>query len=77
MTLDRDTSRRTVAKIRAAWQETPDTLLIPGHDVPMRWPVGADSPHYVRTRQAGIQSWFGDDLATTYNVDLTRVEERR
>jgi N-acyl homoserine lactone hydrolase len=75
MTLDRDASERTLAMIRRLWRESPGTVVVPGHDVPMTWPEGAGSPRYTGVRQAGIQAWFGDDLASTHDVDLSRTEE--
>jgi N-acyl homoserine lactone hydrolase len=75
MTLDGDASRRTLTMIRALWREAPGTLVIPGHDVPMTWPDGSERPRYAGVREAGIQAWFGDDLASTYEVDLSRGEE--
>lgn len=69
MTLDRAASQASVRRIIDLWRERPDTLLVPGHDVPMRW--AADGPEYVGTRAAGIRSWFGDDLAATTQFDLT------
>ncbi|MGP4018463.1 MBL fold metallo-hydrolase [Saccharopolyspora sp. 5N708] len=75
MTLDRDASQASVRKILDLWREYPDTLLVPGHDVPMRWtPSG---PEYVGKRLAGIRSWFGEDLATTTHFDLTDPEGDR
>jgi N-acyl homoserine lactone hydrolase len=71
MTLDRETSRATVARIRSAWRRDADILLIPGHDLPMRWPADAPAPHHLGTRRAAIQAWFGDDLTTTHTIDLT------
>ncbi|GAB2993295.1 N-acyl homoserine lactonase family protein [Amycolatopsis acidiphila] len=69
MTLDREASRASVRKILGLWRERPDTLLVPGHDVPMRWT--AAGPEYAGTRAAGIRSWFGEDLAATTHFDLT------
>jgi N-acyl homoserine lactone hydrolase len=73
--LDLEASRQTLAMIRAVWREQPGTVLVPGHDVPMIWPDGAARPEYRGVRDAGIQAWFGDDLATTHDVTLT--EESR
>ncbi|GAA1309234.1 MBL fold metallo-hydrolase [Pseudonocardia xinjiangensis] len=71
MTTDRDASRRTLALITALWRERPGAVVVPGHDVPLVWPEGRDHPEYLGVREAGIQAWFGDDLATTHDVDLT------
>lgn len=74
MTLDREASRASVHKILTLWREHPDTLLVPGHDVPMLW---HDGPVYTDTRRAGIRSWFGEDLAATTEFDLTEGEGHR
>jgi N-acyl homoserine lactone hydrolase len=71
MTLSHVDSKRTVYRILSLWREVPGTLLVPGHDVPLRWPEGAESPEYVGARDAGISAWFGDDLSTTVDFDLT------
>lgn len=75
MTLDREASRASVRRILELWRENPDTLLVPGHDVPMRWRAGR--PSYTDTRNAGIRSWFGEDLAGTTEFDLTEGEGNR
>jgi N-acyl homoserine lactone hydrolase len=55
VTLDRDASKRTLAMIRGLWRETPGTVVVPGHDVPMTWPEGSQGPWCAAVRQAGIQ----------------------
>jgi glyoxylase-like metal-dependent hydrolase (beta-lactamase superfamily II) len=75
MTLDPGASQASVRKILDLWRAKENTLLVPGHDVPMRWtPTG---PAYVGEREAGIRSWFGDDLGDTTNYDLTNTEGTR
>jgi N-acyl homoserine lactone hydrolase len=74
MTLDCATSRQTVAKIGALWRARPDTVLIPGHDLPMRW--SSDGPEYLAVRTAGIRAWFSDDLSATTHFDLTNEGDR-
>lgn len=68
MTLDRDASRATVARILGLVDDTPGVLVVPGHDVPMR--RDGDGLGYVGTRRAELAAWFGDDLATTRTYDL-------
>jgi N-acyl homoserine lactone hydrolase len=70
MTTDRETSRSSVASIVRRWRENPGTLLVPGHDVPLRWPEGADRPEYDGTRDAGLAAWFGDDLGDVEYYDF-------
>jgi glyoxylase-like metal-dependent hydrolase (beta-lactamase superfamily II) len=72
-TLDRSASRDSVRVILGLWRDRPDSLLIPGHDVPMRWT--RTGPEYVGARTAQIQSWFSDDLDTPTPFDLTKQQE--
>jgi N-acyl homoserine lactone hydrolase len=69
MTVDREASEASVRLVRDLWHATPGALLVPGHDLPLR--VGADGrPEYVGRRRAGIDAWFGEDLADTTRFDL-------
>jgi N-acyl homoserine lactone hydrolase len=74
MTLDRVASMQTVSKIGEIWRERPGTVLVPGHDLPMRW--SSNGPDYLAHRAAGIRSWFGDDLSTTTHFTLTEMGDR-
>lgn len=69
MSLDRQASGESVRRIRRLWQESDATLLVPGHDLPMRW--AGECPHYEGTRKAGIRSWFADALSDTTHFNLT------
>lgn len=60
MTYDPAVSRPSMQAIWALWRARPGTILIPGHDVPMRLEGGA--PAYLGERTAGVRAWFGDDL---------------
>jgi len=60
MTYDPAVSRASMQTIWALWRARPGTILIPGHDVPMRLEGGA--PAYLGERTAGVRAWFGDDL---------------
>ena len=69
MTVDRAASEASVRLVRDLWEATPGAVLVPGHDLPMR--VGPDGrPEYIGRRTAGIDAWFGDDLAATTRFDL-------
>ncbi len=63
MTMDDGASKQTIQRIWHLWRQRPDTLLVPGHDVPMVLEDGR--PSYVGERRAGITAWFDDDLETT------------
>jgi N-acyl homoserine lactone hydrolase len=70
MTEDRAASEASVRRVRALWHDVPGTVLVPGHDRPMR--AGADGrPEYVGARRAGLEAWFGDDLRRLTRFDLS------
>jgi N-acyl homoserine lactone hydrolase len=69
-TMDRAASRDSVRTILELWRDRSDTLLVPGHDVPMR--LTTNGPEYAGVRTAQIQSWFGDDVDSTTDFDLTK-----
>jgi N-acyl homoserine lactone hydrolase len=69
MTEDRAASEASVRRLRELWRAVPGTVLVPGHDLPLR--AGADGrPEYVGPRRAGIEAWFGEDLGQTTRFDL-------
>jgi N-acyl homoserine lactone hydrolase len=74
MTVERAASLRSIAKIGELWRERPDTVLVPGHDLPMRW--STSGPEYRGARTAGIRSWFGKDLTITTDFNLTDEGDR-
>jgi glyoxylase-like metal-dependent hydrolase (beta-lactamase superfamily II) len=70
MTEDRAASEASVRRLRELWLAAPGTVLVPGHDLPLR--AGADGrPEYVGTRRAGVEAWFGDELADMTRFDLS------
>jgi N-acyl homoserine lactone hydrolase len=75
MSLDRAASRESIRRIRRLWRESDMTLLVPGHDVPLRWT--GEKPHYAGTRRAGIHAWFAENLSNTTDFDLTGPEGAR
>lgn len=74
MSLDHEASGDSIRHINELWRESPGTVLIPGHDLPLRLGTGG-RPEYVGRRGAGIYAWFGDDLRTTTRYDLTTAKE--
>jgi glyoxylase-like metal-dependent hydrolase (beta-lactamase superfamily II) len=68
MTMDEDASRRTVERVWELWTKRPDTLLVPGHDIPMVLKDGV--PTYIEGRRAGLTAWFGEKLETTTLFEL-------
>lgn len=51
------------------WREKPETIVVPGHDIPMR--IDNGEPHGLGTRQAVLKAWFGRDMITMTEIDLT------
>jgi N-acyl homoserine lactone hydrolase len=72
MTMDEGASVESIARIWALWRGRPDTLLVPGHDIPMVLEDGR--PTYIEGRRAAITAWFDDDLETTTLFELKAVE---
>jgi N-acyl homoserine lactone hydrolase len=68
-TEDRESSVRSVQEIWKYWKATPGTLVIPGHDLPMKLDA-AGQPVYVAEREASIMTWFAESLAHTTLIDL-------
>jgi N-acyl homoserine lactone hydrolase len=69
LTENRAASEASVRMVRDLWHATPGAILVPGHDLPMR--VGPDGqPEYVARRAAGVEAWFGADLADMTRFDL-------
>lgn len=69
MTLDQAQSRRSMEQIWELWRRREGTILVPGHDVPMR--LENDQPVYIGAREAAISAWFEDDLERTTLFALT------
>lgn len=72
MTYDPDLTRATIESIWQAWSRKPNSILVPGHDLPMVLEDGA--PRYLGTREAAIRAWYGDDLNETTVMSLLPSE---
>jgi glyoxylase-like metal-dependent hydrolase (beta-lactamase superfamily II) len=70
MTEDRAASEASVRRLRDLWLAVPGTVLVPGHDMPLR-PGPDGRPEYAGVRRAGVEAWFGDDLGGMTRFDLT------
>jgi len=68
MTMNAGDSRRTMERIWDLWRKKPGSILVPGHDVPMR--LDNDEPVYIAKRTAGIHAWFGRTLERTTLIEL-------
>jgi N-acyl homoserine lactone hydrolase len=71
MTMDERASVRSIAQIWDLWRKRGDTVLVPGHDVPMVLENGV--PTYIEERRAGITAWFDDELEKTTLFELKPI----
>lgn len=71
-TFDAAASRASIERIWEFWRAKPGSIVIPGHDLPMRLDNGA--PAYLGKREAAISAWFGDDMETTTTLSLTLAD---
>jgi glyoxylase-like metal-dependent hydrolase (beta-lactamase superfamily II) len=68
MTYDPAVTRASIELMWRLWRQKPDTVLVPGHDVPMVLKDG--KPTYLGERRAAIASWFGEKLDQTTMISL-------
>lgn len=68
MTYDPAVTKASIDAMWHLWRQRPNTLLVPGHDMPMILQDG--QPVFVGKREAAITSWFGDDLDTMTRFEL-------
>jgi N-acyl homoserine lactone hydrolase len=73
MTYDQAVSRKSIDAIWEVWRQRPGTVLIPGHDVPMRLENG--EPRYLVPREGAIAAWFGTglDRLTVFDISLNEA----
>ena len=57
ITFDAGLTRATIEPIWASWSKKPNSILVPGHDLPMVLDQG--EPRYLCEREAGIRAWYG------------------
>jgi len=69
MTYDAAVSKASIEMIWKLWRERPDTVVVPGHDMPMVQENGKTA--YITKREAAIVAWYGDDMETTTLFKLT------
>lgn len=68
MTLNAADSRRSIELVWELWRRKPGSIVVPGHDVPMRLENG--EPVYLGKRLGGIRAWFGRKLDETTLIEL-------
>ncbi|NKE48298.1 MBL fold metallo-hydrolase [Roseomonas frigidaquae] len=70
ITLDAAQHKAAIARLNAVWREQPGTVLLPGHDVPLRLDAQG-MPEPLAPRVMTIEAWFGDSLEDATRFDLT------
>ncbi|NIO39835.1 MAG: MBL fold metallo-hydrolase [Burkholderiales bacterium] len=73
MTYDAEVTRASIETIWKFWSRRSDSILVPGHDLPMVQKDGRIC--YLGTREAAIRAWYNDELNKTTVISLT--ESRR
>ena len=68
MTYDAGLTRATIESIWASWSKKPNSILVPGHDLPMVLDQG--EPRYLCEREAGIRAWYDEGLDKTTVISL-------
>ena len=63
MTYDAAVTQRSIEHIWSLWEDRPNNILVPGHDLPMVLEDG--EPRYLGQREAAIRAWYGDALDQT------------
>jgi N-acyl homoserine lactone hydrolase len=69
MTYDPAVTAATIARIWKFWRRKPDSIVVPGHDLPMR--LEADVPHRIGRQEAAIAAIFGEDVEDKTMFDLS------
>ncbi|HZP75947.1 MAG TPA: MBL fold metallo-hydrolase [Pseudolabrys sp.] len=69
MTYDPAISKASIEMIWSLWRKRPGSIVVPGHDMPMRLESGKTK--YIDKREAAIVAWYGDDMETTTLFRLT------
>ena len=68
MTYDAAVTKASIEAIWSFWSRQPDSVLVPGHDLPMVQENG--TPRYLGSREAAIRAWYGEDLNETTVISL-------
>lgn len=68
MTYDAALTETTIETIWKFWRRKTNSVLVPGHDLPMV--IENDMPRYLCEREAGIRAWYGEDLNQTTVISL-------
>lgn len=63
LTMDAETSSKSIARIMEIWKRRPGSVIVPGHDAPMVLEGG--KPTHIEGRRAGLTAFLGEDFETT------------
>jgi glyoxylase-like metal-dependent hydrolase (beta-lactamase superfamily II) len=69
LTMDAAQSTDSIDQIWALWRRRANSVLVPGHDVPMV--IHNGEPRYIWEREGGILAMFEDSIEQTRLFDLT------
>ncbi len=69
VTYDATLSTASIEMIWEFWRRRPDSVLVPGHDLPMTQKDGRTQ--YLEKRKAALKAWFGENIETTTLIELT------
>lgn len=70
MTLNLSESQDSINYLWDLWKKKNDSLMIPGHDIPMKITDG--KPEYIHKREATLECWFSDTLAEQTTIRLEK-----
>jgi N-acyl homoserine lactone hydrolase len=68
MTLNISDSQHSIDYLWSLWKKKKDSIMVPGHDIPMKLVDG--KPLYLHKREADLHCWFSDSLKETTNITL-------
>jgi N-acyl homoserine lactone hydrolase len=68
MTLNLSESQQSIDYLWRLWRKRENSILVPGHDIPMKLVNG--EPVYLHERKADLQYWFSDTLENYTTIEL-------
>lgn len=69
MSLNKDASYASFEHIWKLWRLKSGSVLVPGHDLPMRLNVDG-LPEYLGEREGAVRAWLGNSLEQTHTFSL-------
>ncbi|WP_099353756.1 MBL fold metallo-hydrolase [Fredinandcohnia onubensis] len=68
MTLNLSDSQNSIDYLWSMWKEKKNSILVPGHDIPMKLVNG--DPNYLHKREADLQYWVSETLEDYITIEL-------